>query len=622
MERILLLVDDDRDRGLLEHWLSTRYQVIVLPAGQSPDTLFDLCILDIVALTRLEGWVTVQRASQERAMPPFLLITSRQGIQRISQRIWQMIDELIVSPLDPLELQARIARLLHTRHLSLELERSYDTQVRILKAIESTSDAISIADIDGTALYHNQAFYDLYNYTVNELNVRGIPETLFVQPEVADNIFRTVRRGASWSGEVVLKRKGGQVMPTLLRADCIEDESGRRIGLVTMYTDMNRIRTMEATERPQRILAEALRDIVSAVNSTLDLDEVLELILEYVGRVVPHDAANIMLVEGSEAYIANSVPDMREEALACRFSIEQNAVLAHMATTGQPVLLLEVQDPGVIACTGMDWAQAYLGAPIRIRDECVGFIHMGSTTAHFFAGAHAQRLQTFGQLVGTAIENARLYARAEELARLKERQRIARDLHDAVSQTLFSASGVAEALPRLWQRDPEKVWPRLQQLQQLTRGALAEMRTLLVELRPTALLETSLSDLLKQLAEGVMGRSRIVVSVDIHHDARIALPPNVHEALYYIAQEALNNIVKHARASQASIELARQEDGLLLQISDNGRGFEPETVSTHSMGLKIMRERADSIQALWELETCSGQGTQVKVIWPNGQEGR
>ena len=287
MERILLLIDDARDRGLLEHWLSGRYQVIAPASNQLPDVAFDLCIIDSSALKHLGDWLEARRASQNPAMSPFLLITSRQGTQRISDRTWQLIDELIVSPIDPLELQARVSRLLHTRQLSLELEQSQDTLVRIIKGIESTSDAISITGIDGAALYHNQAFIDLYGYAVNDLNVRGVPETLFVHPEVAENIFRTVLGGASWSGEVVLKRRDGEMMPTLLRADSIEDGTGRQMGLVTVYTDMNRIRTMEATERPQRILAEALRDIVAAVNSTLELEEVLDLILEYVGPVVP-----------------------------------------------------------------------------------------------------------------------------------------------------------------------------------------------------------------------------------------------------------------------------------------------------------------------------------------------
>ncbi len=152
------------------------------------------------------------------------------------------------------------------------------------------------------------------------------------------------------------------------------------------------------------------------------------------------------------------------------------------------------------------------------------------------------------------MENARLYEQAQALAALEERQRLARDLHDAVSQTLFSASLIAEVLPRLWERNPAEGQRSLAELHQLTRGALAEMRTLLLELRPAALLEVGLADLLRQLAEAVTGRSR--VPIDLSLDKPYPLPPDVQVNLYRIAQEALSNVAKHSGASRATVSSA------------------------------------------------------------------
>ena len=152
-----------------------------------------------------------------------------------------------------------------------------------------------------------------------------------------------------------------------------------------------------------------------------------------------------------------------------------------------------------------------------------------------------------GQL-SVAVENAYLFEKAEDVAIAAERNRLARDLHDAVTQTLFSASLIAEVLPRIWERDPDEGARRLAELRELTRGALAEMRTLLLELRPATLTESSLAELLRQLAQAIGGRSRLPIA--LHIAGERALPPETQIALYRIAQEALNNVGKHAGANR------------------------------------------------------------------------
>jgi signal transduction histidine kinase len=206
-----------------------------------------------------------------------------------------------------------------------------------------------------------------------------------------------------------------------------------------------------------------------------------------------------------------------------------------------------------------------------------------------------------------------LYEQAQALAVIEERQRLARDLHDAVSQTLFSANIIAEALPRIWERDPDRAQRRLPQLHNLTRGALAEMRTLLLELRPTALVDVDLSELLQQAVDAFSGRTRTVASLVV--TGRRPLPEDVQVALYRIAQEALNNVAKHARATEATIHLKRGPEGVELHIRDNGQGFEPDRVPPGHMGLHILRERARAIGATLEIVSQPGDGTDVVVVW-------
>jgi nitrate/nitrite-specific signal transduction histidine kinase len=228
-------------------------------------------------------------------------------------------------------------------------------------------------------------------------------------------------------------------------------------------------------------------------------------------------------------------------------------------------------------------------------------------------------LSGLGNQIGMAVDNARLYAQAEESAATMERNRLARDLHDAVSQTLFSASLIAEVLPRIYERDPQQGRERLEELRQLTRGALAEMRTLLLELRPAALAEANLPDLLQLLGEAVAGRSRI--PIDVHVDTAIDVPAEVGVALYRIAQEALNNVAKHSGATHASVLLCDcdvdgpERGALELVVADDGSGFDPEAARPGSLGVGIMAERAESIEARLELRSRPGEGTRVRAVW-------
>ncbi|PWB74323.1 MAG: hypothetical protein C3F07_07910 [Anaerolineales bacterium] len=231
--------------------------------------------------------------------------------------------------------------------------------------------------------------------------------------------------------------------------------------------------------------------------------------------------------------------------------------------------------------------------------------------------AHDQNRRTFNELQ-TAHRQLQGYAdQVANLAVEHERNRLARDLHDAVSQTLFSASLIADVLPKLWERDPEIGKRKLDELRVLTRGALAEMRTLLLELRPSSLIELDLADLLRHLSNAFTGRTRIPLALNVEG---LADPPlEVKEAVYRVVQESLNNINKHAQASRVFIDLHRSEDHIQLDIRDDGCGFDAGNISHESLGLGIMRERAESIGAQFFIQTGIGAGTRIELIWKDGQ---
>jgi ligand-binding sensor domain-containing protein/signal transduction histidine kinase len=379
-------------------------------------------------------------------------------------------------------------------------------------------------------------------------------------------------------------------------------------------------RTSEIEQR--RRVAEGLREIVAVLNSDRPREEVLDTIVAQAAGLLGAQAAVLHQIDPDHDRLAIQASHGLPAELGGIESIPCTASRAEeVIATGRPLVVPDLAEDGPAGDPAVaSWRQAtlehyrsFLAVPMTIAgrtDHCLGF---------YFAEPHAVSSEELDLAIALAeqatlaIENARLYAQAQELAAVQERQRLARELHDAVSQTLFSASLIAEALPGIWESSPDEGEALLDKLRQLSRGALAEMRTLLMELRPAALTEASLKDLLNQLGQAVTGREGIPVSVAV--DDRLELPADVHLAVYRVAQEALNNVIKHAQASQVDVALRGGAAGIVLTIHDDGKGFETAEVSADHLGLNIMRERAAAIDARLEIASEPGRGTDVTLIW-------
>ncbi len=253
--------------------------------------------------------------------------------------------------------------------------------------------------------------------------------------------------------------------------------------------------------------------------------------------------------------------------------------------------------------------------PLRTRGQVIGVMSVQLTDPERQFTPDEQRLgEIIAGYVTSAIENARLAEQEQEAAAGRERQRLARELHDNVSQTLFSASLIAKALPKMWQKKPELAAENTIKLQQLTRGAQAEMRTLLVELRPAAIAEGQMDTLINYLGDALVGKTS--TQVDILVDGNCQLPPDVQVAFYRITQEALNNIRKHAQATEVMVHLdCGQGDTAVLVIRDNGVGFDSDSVPAGHFGVGIMAERAEAIGAELVVTSQPGSGTDIRVKW-------
>jgi signal transduction histidine kinase len=257
---------------------------------------------------------------------------------------------------------------------------------------------------------------------------------------------------------------------------------------------------------------------------------------------------------------------------------------------------------GSVLATPLIGTSGSAGALIIVRDR----------TAGAFSDEELDLARTVGDALAAVIEIDRLHRKETRQAAEHERQALARDLHDAVTQSIYSASLIAEALPAVWERDAEEGRRNLERLRRLTRAALAEMRTLLFELRPAALETAPLDALIERLGDALAGQTQLDVDIEIDD---VDLPPDVKIAFYRVTQEAFSNVAKHARASAVSARVLAVEGGATLTVQDDGRGFDTGAVPSGHMGLHIMTERLERVAATLRVDSAPGAGTIIHAAW-------
>jgi PAS domain S-box-containing protein len=393
---------------------------------------------------------------------------------------------------------------------------------------------------------------------------------------------------------------------------------GERARLSAIISDRTR---MEEALHERNYELRQLNKLAWELGATLELSQVFERVGEAVCEITGAESSSIWLwdEDHSSWLVRRAVPrrDAEQPLPGMRLRVGEG-VVGWVAQHGQSVLVPDTaSEPRFLPRLGTLQIRSMLVAPLWRRGAVIGVLEALNKVTGSFDANDRLLLETLTNPAATAIENARLYDQARQTAAEAERRRLARDLHDAVSQTLFSASVIAESLPRIWNRNPDKVRRGLTQLHLLTRGALAEMRALLLELRPTALVDASLNDLLRQLTDAIDSRTRMHVSLVM--EGQRSLPPEVQIALYRITQEALNNVIKHARAREVTVHLRNLPERVELRIQDDGRGFDPEAIPAERLGLRIIRERAAAIGAELEIASEAGHGTKIMVMWEDPQ---
>lgn len=513
---------------------------------------------------------------------------------------------------------------------------------------EATGDGMVVYTMDGTIVAANPAFCEMNGYACEELVGRNV--SLLVHPDKHDllrELIQTIASGGALRARATNVRKDGSTFPVEVHGTVFEDESGPLIlGVARDVTEQ-----VQAVELLEQRVAErtselfTLLDVAHNVASVLEVEPLLKVILDQLRSVLDcrrvilfrierdHMVVRAVAAEDRPIILASESPDADSTLPPLAIPLDSLGAVWDVLRSGEAGIVADIRsdDPlardyrAAVAKYGLSskGERSWMMVPMVMRSRTVGVILVFHDQPNVYTADHARLVRAVADQAAVAIENAGLYERAQQTAVLEERQRLARELHDAVTQTLFSASLIAEMLPRLWERDPVDGMRRLEDVRALTRGALAEMRTLLLELRPAAIVKADLGDLLRQLAEILTGRSRLPVDVTTKGEGE--LPPDVQLALYRVAQEALHNIEKHAKASSVEVSLVRSAEAAELRVTDDGCGFDPASVGDAHLahfGMGIMRDRAEAVGATFAVRGTPGSGTEVLMRWNAGQGGR
>jgi two-component system nitrate/nitrite sensor histidine kinase NarX len=420
--------------------------------------------------------------------------------------------------------------------------------------------------------------------------------------------FDSVCSEMCWTDEsITLLKIVGQILVNALKRKYAEEQLRQSQQQLEQHV----------SERTRQI--STLLEVQRVLSSRLDPEAVMQMIAEEARQLIGVSFGALFVREDETLRVA-ALAGTYSSDMMVGYSMPLRESATGLALLSREVVRTSSLDDPRIYHRAMKAAciQSMVGIPLLSGETPIGVISVGDQQPGAFDEADEHMLAMLAPGAVIALENARLYAQAQQAAALEERQRLARDLHDAVTQTLFSASMIADVLPRLWERKPEEGQRRLEELRQLTRGALAEMRTLLLELRPDALNNANLGDVLCQLGEATTGRARLPVTVTVNGEEH--LPQEVRVTFYRVAQEAIQNVIKHASAQQIELSLHLEPGRATLRIRDDGRGFDVSCVDGEHFGLRIMGERAEAVGAVLRVESKPGcgtpeRGTTVTITW-------
>ena len=365
-----------------------------------------------------------------------------------------------------------------------------------------------------------------------------------------------------------------------------------------------------------RVISEVGRQITSI----MEIDQVLNQVVNLIQKTFGYDHVAIATVEGDYAVYRVGAgrywKNPKFEFNPARLRIGTEGITGRVAASGQAEYLPDVRkDPDYVEMIGSATLSEFV-VPIKVKGRVIGILDTQSDRLNAFDDSDQVVLQSLADQAAVAIENAQLYKQAQQLGVVEERNRLARELHDSVTQALYGITLHAEAAYRqLNASQTDLANDQLSELRKTAQEALREMRLLIFELRPSVVELQGLVPALRARLEAV--EERAGMEVEINMDDKLELSDQIQDGLYRIAQEALNNALKHAKANKITLNLTGTMSRVTLEIMDDGLGFKPdESVEGGGLGLDGIIERAELLNGELTLDSWPGRGTTIRIEVP------
>ena len=497
---------------------------------------------------------------------------------------------------------------------------------------EAASDGLVIYDMElDSVVEANPAACEMHGYTRQEFI--GLKAAAFLLPENHTQFSeqaRTVEPGNVFEAPIVHLRKDGSEFHVEVRRSMILYRD--RPCLLSIIRDVSqRVQTEKNLDgRTESQLREqaSLLAISHILASTLEFQP--GLIIDQLREIIEYSHCGLFALEDSTLVtLAMRGTPQLEGSSPLRIRVQGPETMAALFNGHRPIRIADVRSDNSQAqflCSLLndeasaliEGMRSWMWVPLAVKGRIIGGVGVAHERRNYFTPHHADLALSVANQAAITMVNTELNKQAQELAVLEERQRLARNLHDAINQSLFSAGLIAEVLPRLWDRDQQEARRSLEDLRKLTRGAMAEMRALLAELRPSTLTDAELGDLLRLLGNAFTGRTNIPTRITVLGQG--TLPADVQVAIYRVCQEALNNVAKHAAASAVEIHLKHEGTAIEVNIRDNGQGFDITQTTFGHYGLSMMQERAEGVGAQLSILTEPGHGTELTIHWKGAEK--
>jgi PAS domain S-box-containing protein len=499
------------------------------------------------------------------------------------------------------------------------------SEARYRTIFDATGTAMLISMPDATIELANQKYAQLSGYGKEELE-GGVKWTRFLHPEDAERVIGYSQ--ARWQDAASAPRNyefrfvdREERVRHILATVAVIPGTNRAVASLLEITARKELEVAVERQRDQlAILLAVAQNLVS----TVDLDPLLNLILDQLSTVIPYEAAAILGIDhdmvkpllnrGSQlAWILRELP----------FSSVKNPILSHLSASRESLYIEDVRTTKTLAHL-MDedlsaWEHfmasycTWLFLPLIAKGELIGCLVLAHSQSLRFDSSERSLAQGVANQAAIAIDNAHLYQQAQEAAVTSERMRLARDLHDSVAQGLYAIKLYVDASRMaLSGGKVDLVSRNLEEIQAAAREATTDLRVLIYQLHPPILSEIGLAAALKNRLEAV--ETRAGLEVELHEKGNKKLPLEIESDLFRVAQEGLNNVLKHAHASRVIVHLYLEEDLVLLTIQDDGVGFDlQQAENSGGMGLHSLSERVQQFGGSLRIETAPGQGTKLVV---------